>query len=130
MHLLAPLLQDPKVQPGVIDVVRYWHGMGYLLVYLSARPDMQQRRVKRWLASHNFPEGMTYFVEGITTDPMRQKAALLETVVKRVRVAVILCGGTHLILGRIGWQAEEISRPSWFCLLFNDARASQRTMVM
>uniref|UniRef100_A0A1I8FNB1 DDHD domain-containing protein n=1 Tax=Macrostomum lignano TaxID=282301 RepID=A0A1I8FNB1_9PLAT len=55
---------DPKVRPGAVDVVRHWQDLGYLLVYISARPDMQQRRVVGWLAQHNFPHGMVFFMDG------------------------------------------------------------------
>ncbi|PAA86408.1 hypothetical protein BOX15_Mlig010626g1 [Macrostomum lignano] len=68
---------DPKVRPGAVDVVRHWQDLGYLLVYISARPDMQQRRVVGWLAQHNFPHGMVFFMDGFTAEPLRQKTACL-----------------------------------------------------
>uniref|UniRef100_A0A1I8FNN1 DDHD domain-containing protein n=1 Tax=Macrostomum lignano TaxID=282301 RepID=A0A1I8FNN1_9PLAT len=48
-----------KSSPGAVDVVRHWQDLGYLLVYISARPDMQP--AGGWLAgwpSTNFPHGM------------------------------------------------------------------------
>ncbi|KAA3670501.1 uncharacterized protein DEA37_0010551, partial [Paragonimus westermani] len=81
---LSIMGKDPKVRPGAVDVARHWQGLGYLLIYLSARPDMQQRRVNCWLANHNFPQGISLFVEGISTDPLRQKAQLLRTVSEQV----------------------------------------------
>lgn len=37
---------------------RYWQELGYIILYVTARPDIQQRRVVHWLAQHNFPHGM------------------------------------------------------------------------
>ncbi|KER19070.1 hypothetical protein T265_12025 [Opisthorchis viverrini] len=80
--------KDPKIRPGSIDVARHWQSLGYLLIYLSARPDMQQRRVTSWLMSHNFPQGISLFVEGISTDPLRQKAQLLKTVCDHAQLKI------------------------------------------
>ncbi|KAA3681477.1 uncharacterized protein DEA37_0013445 [Paragonimus westermani] len=85
---LSIMGKDPKVRPGAVDVARHWQGLGYLLIYLSARPDMQQRRVNCWLANHNFPQGISLFVEGISTDPLRQKAQLLRTVSEQVKLKI------------------------------------------
>lgn len=38
---------------------------------------MQQRRVMSWLSQHNFPLGLVYFADGISTDPLRHKAEYL-----------------------------------------------------
>lgn len=38
---------------------------------------MQQRRVTSWLSQHNFPLGLVYFAEGLSTDPLRHKAEYL-----------------------------------------------------
>ena len=32
---------------------RHWQDQGYLILYVTARPDMQHRRVVSWLANHN-----------------------------------------------------------------------------
>ncbi|PAA54687.1 hypothetical protein BOX15_Mlig014849g1 [Macrostomum lignano] len=69
---------DPKVRPGSVDVARHWQDLGYLLLYVTARPDMQLRRVLGWLARHNFPHGMLFFADGLSADAMRQKAACLQ----------------------------------------------------
>ena len=57
---------------------RHWQELGYLLMYVTARPDMQQRRVTSWLAHHNFPHGMLIFMDGLKTDPIRQKTQHLK----------------------------------------------------
>lgn len=76
--------KDPKVRPGAVDVVRYWQDLGYCIMYISARPDMQLRKVVSWLAQHNFPHGMVAFMDGVSADPMRTKAQYLKSLVKEV----------------------------------------------
>lgn len=46
---------DPKVRAGAVDVVRHWQDAGYLILYVTGRPDMQKHRVVAWLSQHNFP---------------------------------------------------------------------------
>uniref|UniRef100_A0A183BU11 DDHD domain-containing protein n=1 Tax=Globodera pallida TaxID=36090 RepID=A0A183BU11_GLOPA len=65
--------RDPRLRPGAVDVVRFWQQQGYLIIYLTARPDMQQRLVSAWLATHNFPQGLLIFTPSLSTDPLRQK---------------------------------------------------------
>lgn len=45
---------------------------------------MQRRRVTNWMANHNFPFGMTFFLNGLYSDPLKQKAQMLKTVVENV----------------------------------------------
>lgn len=71
--------KDPKVRPGAVDVVRHWQEHGYLIVYVTARPDMQHKRVVSWLAKHNFPHGMVAFMDGLSKEPLKQKLAYLKT---------------------------------------------------
>lgn len=69
--------RDPKVRAGAVDVVRFWQDLGYLILYITGRPDMQQRKVISWLAEHNFPHGLVFFSDGFSTDPLGHKAAHL-----------------------------------------------------
>ena len=62
-----------------MDVVRHWQELGYLVVYVTGRPDMQLQRVVSWLAQHNFPHGLVSFADGFTTDPLRHKAEYLKS---------------------------------------------------
>jgi membrane-associated phosphatidylinositol transfer protein len=73
---------DPKVHAASVDVVRYWQERDYLLIYITARPDIQHYKVTNWLAQHNFPLGMVYFSDGLSRDPMRQKTETLKAIVK------------------------------------------------
>ena len=34
---------DTKVRAGAVDVVRHWQELGYLIIYITIRLDMQQR---------------------------------------------------------------------------------------
>ncbi|CAF3899528.1 unnamed protein product [Rotaria sp. Silwood2] len=71
---------NPKVRPGAVDVVRYWQELGYLIIYVTARPDIQQRQVIRWLAQHNFPHGLTLFNDGICREPIKHKAEMIRNI--------------------------------------------------
>ncbi|CAH8849033.1 unnamed protein product, partial [Trichobilharzia szidati] len=88
---LSLMGKDPKVYPGAVDVARHWQGLGFLLIYLSARPDMQRRRVTSWMANHNFPFGLTFFLNGLYTDPLKQKAQMLKTIIENAKLR-IHCG--------------------------------------
>lgn len=72
---------DPKVRAGAVDVVRYWTDLGYLIIYVTARPDMQHYKVTNWLAQHNFPLGMVFFSNGLRHDPIKQKTETLRNLV-------------------------------------------------
>ncbi|CAB3223280.1 unnamed protein product [Arctia plantaginis] len=73
--------RDPKVRAGAVDVVRFWQDLGYLILYITGRPDMQQRKVISWLAEHNFPHGLVFFSDGFSTDPLGHKSAHLNSLV-------------------------------------------------
>ncbi|KAF7635329.1 DDHD domain-containing protein [Meloidogyne graminicola] len=51
---------------------------GYLIIYLTARPDMQQRLVSAWLATHNFPHGLLFFTPSLSTEPLKQKMQFMK----------------------------------------------------
>ncbi|KAJ1374145.1 LNS2 (Lipin/Ned1/Smp2) [Parelaphostrongylus tenuis] len=73
--------RDPRVRPGAVDVVRYWYEQGYVILYLTARPDMQQRVVSAWLAQHCFPRGLLLFNPSFSTDPLKQKSLHLKQII-------------------------------------------------
>ncbi|NWR81603.1 PITM1 protein, partial [Centropus unirufus] len=75
---------DPKVRAGAVDVVRHWQDSGYMIIYVTGRPDMQKHRVVAWLSQHNFPHGAVSFCDGLTHDPLRQKAAFLQSLLTEV----------------------------------------------
>ncbi|XP_067221607.1 membrane-associated phosphatidylinositol transfer protein 3 [Chanodichthys erythropterus] len=79
---------DPKVRPGAVDVVRHWQDLGYLIIYITGRPDMQKQRVVSWLSQHNFPQGMIFFSEGLVHDPLRQKTIFLRNLVHECHIKI------------------------------------------
>ncbi|CAF1335849.1 unnamed protein product [Adineta steineri] len=85
---------DPKVRPGAVDVVRYWQDLGYIIIYVTARPDIQQRRVVHWLAQHNFPHGMTLFNDGISREPIKHKSEMVRNVVENADLMIAAAYGS------------------------------------
>ena len=63
---------------------RHWQDLGYLIIYITGRPDMQKQRVVSWLSQHNFPHGMIFFSEGLVHDPLRQKTIFLRNLIQEV----------------------------------------------
>lgn len=61
---------------------RHWQDLGYLILYITGRPDMQQQKVVAWLAQHNFPHGLVSFADGLSTDPLGHKADYLRTIIQ------------------------------------------------
>ncbi|NWX19185.1 PITM1 protein, partial [Aegotheles bennettii] len=80
---------DPKVRAGAVDVVRHWQDSGYMIIYVTGRPDMQKHRVVAWLSQHNFPHGAVSFCDGLTHDPLRQKAAFLQSLRTEAEITII-----------------------------------------
>lgn len=64
---------------------RYWQDLGYLIVYVTGRPDMQKQRVVAWLSQHNFPHGVVSFCDGLVHDPLRHKANFLKSLIGEVK---------------------------------------------
>ncbi|XP_035381873.1 membrane-associated phosphatidylinositol transfer protein 2-like isoform X5 [Electrophorus electricus] len=82
---------DPKVRAGAVDVVRHWQDLGYLIIYVTGRPDMQKQRVVAWLSQHNFPHGIVSFCDGLVHDPLRHKANFLKSLISEVQMKA--CAG-------------------------------------
>lgn len=85
---------DPKVRAGAVDVVRHWQDLGYLIVYVTGRPDMQKQRVVAWLSQHNFPHGIVSFCDGLVHDPLRHKANFLKTLVTEAHMKIFAAYGS------------------------------------
>ena len=41
-----------------------------------------------WLAQHNFPHGMVAFMDGISTDPLRQKMTFLQRLKDEAEIVI------------------------------------------
>ncbi|XP_069557682.1 membrane-associated phosphatidylinositol transfer protein 2-like isoform X1 [Brachyistius frenatus] len=85
---------DPKVRAGAVDVVRYWQDLGYLIVYVTGRPDMQKQRVVAWLSQHNFPHGIVSFCDGLVHDPLRHKANFLKSIINEAHMRICAAYGS------------------------------------
>lgn len=64
--------------------LRHWQDLGYFIIYVTGRPDMQKQRVVAWLAQHNFPHGIVSFCDGLVHDPLRHKANFLKSLISEV----------------------------------------------
>ncbi|KAJ0063729.1 hypothetical protein NL108_006664 [Boleophthalmus pectinirostris] len=109
---------DPKVRPGAVDVVRHWQDLGYLIIYITGRPDMQKQRVVSWLSQHNFPHGMIFFSEGLVHDPLRQKTIFLRNLIQECHIKINSSYGSmkdisvYNMLGLSPSQIYIVGRPS------------------
>ncbi|XP_061734262.1 membrane-associated phosphatidylinositol transfer protein 3 isoform X1 [Nerophis ophidion] len=109
---------DPKVRPGAVDVVRHWQDLGYLIIYITGRPDMQKQRVVSWLSQHNFPHGMIFFSEGLVHDPLRQKTIFLRNLIQECHIKINSAYGSmkdisvYNMLGLGPSQIHIVGRPS------------------
>ncbi|XP_048836217.1 membrane-associated phosphatidylinositol transfer protein 3 isoform X2 [Brienomyrus brachyistius] len=112
---------DPKVRPGAVDVVRHWQDLGYLILYITGRPDMQKQRVVSWLSQHNFPQGAVFFSEGLVHDPLRQKALFLRNLMQECHIKIGAAYGSmkdisvYSMLGLSPAQIYIVGRPSKKC---------------
>ncbi|KAI1881975.1 hypothetical protein AGOR_G00245720 [Albula goreensis] len=85
---------DPKVRAGAVDVVRHWQDLGYLIIYVTGRPDMQKQRVVAWLSQHNFPHGIVSFCDGLVHDPLRHKANFLKSLICEAHMKIFAAYGS------------------------------------
>ena len=63
---------------------RHWQELGFLIIYVTSRPDFQKIKVMSWLAEHNFPYGLVSFCCGISKDIQRHKTEFLRYLVSDV----------------------------------------------
>uniref|UniRef100_A0AAG5DMX9 DDHD domain-containing protein n=1 Tax=Anopheles atroparvus TaxID=41427 RepID=A0AAG5DMX9_ANOAO len=119
--------KDPKVRAGAVDVARHWQELGYLLVYVTGRPDMQQQRVLSWLSQHNFPHGLVSFADGLSTDPLGHKATYLSNLILQQDLIVHAAYGSNkdisvytsiglkprqiFITGKVGKKHQSMATP-------------------
>ncbi|XP_067862307.1 membrane-associated phosphatidylinositol transfer protein 2 isoform X2 [Heptranchias perlo] len=102
---------DPKVRAGAVDVVRHWQDLGYFIIYVTGRPDMQKQRVVAWLAQHNFPHGIVSFCDGLVHDPLRHKANFLRSLMQDVLMKIHAAYGSTKdisVYGSLGLSPSQI----------------------
>ncbi|XP_045127111.1 protein retinal degeneration B-like isoform X5 [Portunus trituberculatus] len=103
--------RDPKVRAGAVDVVRHWQELGYLIIYVTGRPDMQQQKVVSWLAQHNFPHGLVSFADGLSRDPLGHKADYLRGLIQDHALQIGAAYGSAkdiAVYSSIGLKPEQI----------------------
>ncbi|XP_067641027.1 protein retinal degeneration B-like isoform X4 [Eurosta solidaginis] len=103
--------RDPKVRAGAVDVCRHWQELGYLLIYITGRPDMQQQRVVSWLSQHNFPHGLISFADGLLTDPLGHKTAYLNNLVQNHGISIVAAYGSSkdiTVYTNVGLRPDQI----------------------
>ncbi|KAM4616575.1 membrane-associated phosphatidylinositol transfer protein 2-like isoform 1-T1 [Polymixia lowei] len=109
---------DPKVRAGAVDVVRHWQDLGYLIIYVTGRPDMQKQRVVAWLSQHNFPHGIVSFCDGLVHDPLRHKANFLKSLTEQAHMKIFAGYGStkdisvYTAIGLPPSQIYIVGRPS------------------
>ncbi|XP_076843307.1 membrane-associated phosphatidylinositol transfer protein 2-like isoform X10 [Brachyhypopomus gauderio] len=109
---------DPKVRAGAVDVVRHWQDLGYLIIYVTGRPDMQKQRVVAWLSQHNFPHGIVSFCDGLVHDPLRHKTNFLKSLISEVQMKACTGYGStkdisvYTSIGLAPSQIYIVGRPS------------------
>ncbi|EDV21573.1 uncharacterized protein TRIADDRAFT_30191 [Trichoplax adhaerens] len=86
--------KDPKLKPGAVDVVRHWQDLGYLIVYVTGRPEMQKNRIMAWLTAHNFPFGIVSFSDGISPDRTKYKLSFLKYLTMEVKITIHVAYGS------------------------------------
>uniref|UniRef100_A0A8D8SCH5 Protein retinal degeneration B n=1 Tax=Cacopsylla melanoneura TaxID=428564 RepID=A0A8D8SCH5_9HEMI len=87
--------RDPKVRAGAVDIVRHWQELGYLIIYITGRPDMQQGRVLSWLSQHNFPHGLVSFADGLSPGFLGHKASYLKSLIQDHGVVIHAAYGSN-----------------------------------
>ncbi|XP_055385938.1 protein retinal degeneration B isoform X2 [Condylostylus longicornis] len=103
--------KDPKVRAGAVDVCRHWQELGYLLIYVTGRPDLQQQRVVSWLSQHNFPHGLISFADGLSTDPLGHKTAYLNNLILNHGISIVAAYGSSKdisVYTNIGLQPSQM----------------------
>ena len=71
---------------------RLWQSLGYLIVYVTGRPDIQKQYLTSWLGLHEFPVGILSLSDSLSADSQGIKKAYLIKLMKEVEYPfVCLC---------------------------------------
>ena len=63
---------------------RFWQELGYLIIYISGRPDVQKDDILNFLGRHAFPLGLVICAQSFSTDTHSMKTAFLARLIKLV----------------------------------------------
>ena len=69
--------------------LRYWQELGYLILYITGRPDVQKDYVLSFLGAHGFPLGVVACAEGLSTDSQTVKTLFLARLIKEASNALM-----------------------------------------
>ncbi len=67
---------------------RFWHELGYVIIYITGRPDIQKEYVTSWLGLHGFPMGVVSFSDSLSTGPNNIKLLYLARLIKEVKMCI------------------------------------------
>eukprot|EP01135_Chromosphaera_perkinsii_P006050 Nk52_evm4s386 gene=Nk52_evmTU4s386 len=84
----------PVVQANGVELARLWSSKGFLNIYASGRPDMQQQGVVSWLAEHEFPAGLIWFADHATYDPGKHKQHFLMNLMSEAKIKIAAAYGS------------------------------------
>lgn len=62
----------------------FWQELGYLIVYITGRPDVQKDYVLSFLGAHGFPLGVVACAETLSADSQSLKTLFLARLIKEV----------------------------------------------
>ena len=65
-------------------VPRLWQSLGYLIVYVTGRPNIQKQYLMSWLGLHEFPIGIMSLSDSLSADSQGIKKAYLIKLMKEV----------------------------------------------
>ena len=85
VHVFAVFLQAACDHAISSFSSRLWQDLGYLIIYITSRPDIQKEYVTSWLGLHGFPMGVVSFSDSLSTDPNNIKLVYLARLIKEVR---------------------------------------------
>ncbi|KJE96268.1 retinal degeneration B-PD [Capsaspora owczarzaki ATCC 30864] len=128
---------DPRIQPGATDAVRFWADRGFLIMYVSARPDIQLHGVVAWMARHNFPLGVISLRDSLSKDPAKQKIKYLRALRDATALEYFACYGSSKDVAVYAALDIEPSRtfvigskqPKEGCVVMMDGYSDHLTMV-
>lgn len=85
---------------------RLWQSLGYLIVYITGRPNIQKQYVSSWLGLHGFPVGVLSLTESLSADSQAIKKAYLMRLMKEVNYLYVVCFGLSICLESLLWHVE------------------------
>lgn len=116
---------------------RHWQDLGYLIIYVTGRPDMQKQRVVAWLAQHNFPHGIVSFCDGLVHDPLRHKANFLKSLITDVSLALLKGDRAFRLLlvqpplsAPVSWQQCDLQWKINLFILFSSLYCSTKVSML